>query len=63
MYMRQKRANELITLLKSIGNDKALERTTEVKELENQEASIKMVLQKLCSIMPLKNHLLYNTVC
>jgi len=28
-------ANDLITLLKAIGNDKALERTTEIKELEN----------------------------
>jgi len=28
-------ANDLITLLKSIGNDKGLERTTEAKELEN----------------------------
>jgi hypothetical protein len=38
-YLKSERpsanANELITLLKSIGNDKGLERTTEVKELEN----------------------------
>ncbi|OQP58744.1 DUF6438 domain-containing protein [Niastella populi] len=38
-YLKSERpspnASELITLLKSIGNDKGLERTTEVKELEN----------------------------
>lgn len=38
-YLKSERppvvANDLITLLKSIGNDKALERTNEVKELEN----------------------------
>lgn len=38
-YLRSARppvnASELITVLKSIGNDKRLERTTEVKELEN----------------------------
>jgi hypothetical protein len=38
-YLKSERpsanANELITLLKSIGNDKGLARTTEVKELEN----------------------------
>jgi hypothetical protein len=38
-YLKSERppvnANELITALKSIGNDKGLERTTEVKELEN----------------------------
>jgi hypothetical protein len=28
-------ANDIITFLKSVGNDKGLERTTEVKELEN----------------------------
>jgi hypothetical protein len=27
-------ANDLITFIKSVGNDKGLERTTEVKELE-----------------------------
>jgi hypothetical protein len=38
-YLKSERppvnANELITVLKAIGNDKGLERTTDVKELEN----------------------------